>query len=227
LPGTALPGQILPGPNPATWYPPPPPVATISTPLQPPPQQFTNAATLLQANICGAFLFITFARAGGAHLPGQGFPGATLPGFGNAPPSGVLLVNGVDYVRDGSQITMTAPPPPGSVITAVVFAKGLQLGGSTPYRFIAPWVFAVAGAYDGVTTAGYQIQVGPTIAGVTDGVNSLFSIGVSCSRLSIYRNGILQTNGVQVANGQTGIVFLAGYLPQPGDLITCLGYPGW
>jgi hypothetical protein len=225
LPGTGFPGAILPGFNPGqVWIPPTAPVATISTPLQPPPQQFTNFATLIKENVVGVLLFLTMQRHG-SPLVGSGLPGQIIPGFGVQTPSGILLVNGSDYTRNGGSITLTIPAPHGSFLTAVVFAKGLQLGGSNPQRNIAPWVFPVAGAYDGVSKA-YQVQAGPTITGNCDGKNTLFGVGVNCARMQIFRNGLLQANGVDVANGPTCVVFLPGSVPAPGDILTVLGYPG-
>ena len=132
LPGQSLPGQSLPGFNiPGPLIPPAAPVATISTPLAPPGQQLTNFATLIngQVDLVGVMLFIRFPNPGAAALPGQGaLPGQLLPGFTPliTQPKAVLLVENVDYTRNGGIITMTQPPPVGSAITAQVFAKGLQ-----------------------------------------------------------------------------------------------------
>lgn len=200
---------------------------TINAPPAPPPQQFSNVATLIngQADVVGVMLFIRFANPSGAALPGQGLPGGILPGFNPAvsAPRSALLVDGVDYTRNGGIITMTAPPPVGSLLVAQVFAKGKQLGGSNPYRYIAPWSLNVQGAYDGASLA-YKIVFGPTISGGVDGVNALFLIGASVARLQVFRNGLLQTINQDVVSGPTAIVFLPGAIPQPGDVITALAF---
>jgi hypothetical protein len=228
LPGQGLPGQRLPGFNiPGPLIPPAAPVATISTPLAPPPQQYTNIAALLQADIVGVMLFIRFNNPTPPTpaLPGAFLPGGALPG---PPvlvtlPKSVLLVDGVDYTHSGGNITMTQPPPVGSLLVAQVFTKGLQLGGNTAKRYVAPWGYTVTGPYDGVGVA-YRITTGPTISGGVDGVNNLYQIAVSNQRYQVWKNGVLQTAMVDYNAGPTAIVFLPGAIPQPGDFITALAY---
>lgn len=171
------------------------PQITIANPLAPPGQQLTNVQTLLQANMAGVWVF----------------------------KGGLLLTSGTDYTRNGAQITFTVPPIAGDVITASVFQIGLQLGGATPQRYVAPVSFPVIGAFDGVGVV-YSIATGPAISGLLDGVNNLFVFQVSFQRVQIWRNGILQTFNVDVTAGQTAMVFLPGAIPQPGDIITLIGF---
>lgn len=172
-------------------------ISTISSPPAPPPQQFTNAETLInsQSNIVSVMIFN----------------------------NGVLLTEGLDYTRIGGLVAFTAPPVAGSILTARIFALGLQLGGANPRRYVCPWTFLVTGALDGVSTA-YKILFGPTIAGAADGVNRTFTWQVALRYAQIWRNGILQTTNVDVGVGATAMVFLPGVELAPGDVITMLGY---
>jgi hypothetical protein len=229
IPGGGLPGRQVPGFNiPGPLIPPAAPVATISTPLAPPPQMYTNVGTLIngQADIVGVMLFIRFNNVGAPALPGQGLLGQIIPGYAPVPtpPKSALLVNGVDYTHVGGRITMTEPPPVGSVLTAQVFVKGIQLGGSTAKRYVSPWALTVQGPYDGVSTAGYEIVIGPSLIGNLDGVNALLQVPVANQRYQVWRNGLLQTAMVDYVSGPTAIVFLAGAIPQPGDIVTALAY---
>jgi hypothetical protein len=228
LPGSALPGGTFPGYGPFVAGPPPPypykqqiPI-TINAPLASPPQQFTNVATLIQADMVAVMLFITFP-APQPILPGFGGPGG-LPGWGQ-PPISALMVEGKDYTRAFGRITFASPPPPECKITAQVFARGKQLGGATALRNIAPWSLAVTGAYDGVAVD-YQLQTGPTISGNCDGTSALFTVGVSCPRYQVFRNGLLLTAMFDYNAGTTAVVFLPGAVPVPGDTLTFLGYGG-
>jgi hypothetical protein len=159
--------------------------------------QLTNAPTLLdnQADVGGVMLLL----------------------------NGLLLTEGMDFSRVGGQVEMGIPPSPGDVLTARIFAIGRQLGGPSPTRYIAPWSFTLAGAYDGVATA-YQIVFGGTIQGVCDGVNPLFVWSISLNRLRLFKNGVAQTIGVDYAGVSTALVFKPGAEPQPGDTLTLLGY---
>jgi len=170
---------------------------TISSPMAPPPQVFTNSQTLIdgQCDVAGVMVFL----------------------------NGLLLTEGLDYTRAGGQVEMVIPPSPGDVLTARVFAIGRQLGGSSPSRYIAPWSLPLAGAYDGVSTA-FQIVFGPTISGDCNGLNAVFGTAVSLARMQVFRNGILQTAGTDYGAFATVLVFKPGALPQPGDILALLGY---
>lgn len=171
------------------------PQITIANPLAPPGQQLTNVASLLQTNSVGTWLFL----------------------------NGLLMTKGLDYTINGSLVTFTNAPLAGDQITAKVFQLGNQLGGANPQRYVAPNVFAVVGPLDGIGLV-YAIDVGPTIFGITDGINTLYVWSVSFQRVAIYRNGLLQTFNVDVVAGPTSMVFLPGAIPQPNDFITLLGF---
>lgn len=185
------------GPGGAPLVPPAAPVATISAPLAAPPQQFTNASVLING----------------------GYKEAGVMIYRN----GILLTYGLDYTRKGGIVTLIVPPGPSDIMTARVFAVGKVLGGPYPERYIAPWTFRMNGAFDNASLT-YQIDFGPTITGGCDGINNLFQWGCVLERVQCWRNGILQTFNVDFAAGQTAMVFLPGAIPQPGDLLTILGY---
>jgi hypothetical protein len=65
-----------------------------------------------------------------------------------------------------------------------------------------------------------------SLQGVMDGVNTLFTMGVTLKRGRVWRNGVLQTHGTDVAVVGQAVVFLPGAEPQPGDIITVFGNPG-
>lgn len=171
------------------------PQITINAPIAPPPQVLTNVPTLLVADVVGVLLFR----------------------------NGLLQTAGVDYTRTGMLVTMVIPPGEGDILTASVYAKGLQLGGPNPRRYIAPWTLRLQGAFDGIATI-YRIVVGATIAGVTDGVNNLFTWAVSFRRVIMYRNGLLMTTLLDYSAGSVAAVFMPGAIPQAGDILTIFGW---
>ena len=182
------------GPNPGSGpynY----PQITINAPLAPPPLQLTNVPTLIdgQANTVGIMLFL----------------------------NGLLQTETVDYTRTGGYVVMTVAPSPGDILTARVFAIGLQLGGSNPMKYIAPWTLRLSGTYDTINTA-FRIAWGPTITPASQ--PGVYTWGVPFRRAQIFRNGLIQTVGVDVASGPTALVFLNGFVPDPTDIITVLGY---
>lgn len=169
---------------------------TISAPLASPPQQFTNVPTLVEtSNLVGVMLFL----------------------------NGLLQTETLDFTRTGGVVTMVVPPAEGDVLTARVYVLGKALGGPGPTRYGAPWTLRLTGAFDGVSTT-YLIAWGPTITGVCDGTNPIFVWQCTVPRITVFKNGILQTEGVDVAVGTTAMKFLPGAIPHPGDLITFSGY---
>lgn len=63
-----------------------------------------------------------------------------------------------------------------------------------------------------------------TVQGAMDGLNSVFTLSVRLRRMRVFRNGILMTLGLDCVTGLSSIVFLAGQIPQPGDIVTVSGY---
>lgn len=171
------------------------PQITINAPIAPPPQVLTNVPSLLEADAVGVLIFR----------------------------NGLLQTAGTDYTRSGFVVTMVVPPTATDMITAAVFARGLQLGGPNPRRYLAPWTLRLTGAFDGVGTV-YRIVVAPTIFGILDGVNNLFTWQVSMKQVQLFRNGVLMTRGFDYGSGSTAAVFMAGAIPQPGDILTLLGW---
>lgn len=167
----------------------------LQRPSTAPPQIFTNVPTLLQANYVRVIIYY----------------------------NGLQMTEGLDFTRDGGFVTLLLPPQPGDVVTAAVFARGKALGGPTPERFIAPWSIQLAGRYDGEATL-YQIDTGPTIFGALNGTNKLFSVACQLSRMQVWRNGLLQTLGLDCSCGSTAVVFRPASIPQPGDTITIFGW---
>lgn len=63
-----------------------------------------------------------------------------------------------------------------------------------------------------------------TIQGNIDGVNRLFQWQIIMPAFQLWRNGVLQTQGVDYGAGTTAIAFLPGAIPVPGDIITLQGF---
>lgn len=62
-----------------------------------------------------------------------------------------------------------------------------------------------------------------TPAGVVDGSNTMFTLSIAPapeSGLSLYRNGLLQKQGLDYTLSGSVITFAAGAVPQPGDVLT-------
>ena len=93
--------------------------------------------------------------------------------------------------------------------------------GQGPYNYPQVTISdPLTGPPEQLTTA----AVGPTIFGNLDGINNLFQTGIAVPLYQVWRNGVLQTNGVDVVTGPTVILFLKGAIPQPGDTITAQAF---
>jgi hypothetical protein len=66
-------------------------------------------------------------------------------------------------------------------------------------------------------------NVGP-IVGVIDGINPFFSVGAVLKQARVQRNGIYLTFGADYVFASRTVKFLAGAIPQPGDVVTILGW---
>lgn len=63
-----------------------------------------------------------------------------------------------------------------------------------------------------------------TIQGNIDGINNLFQWQVYYPLIQLWRNGVLQTQGIDYGAGTTALVFLPLSIPQPGDILTLEGF---
>ena len=63
-----------------------------------------------------------------------------------------------------------------------------------------------------------------TIQGVIDGQNSVFTWQIYFPLISLYRNGVYLTQGVDYGAGPTAVSFFPGAIPQIGDVLTLKGY---
>jgi hypothetical protein len=114
--------------------------------------------------------------------------------------NGLLLRQGPDYTLAGASITFQAGavPRPGDILVA-------------SYRL-------------GVTLTGVGFVDGETPGGSLNGVNTAFTLSqapVPVGSLTVYRNGLrLRANVDYTASGST-LTFLAGQVPQSGDILLC------
>jgi hypothetical protein len=63
-----------------------------------------------------------------------------------------------------------------------------------------------------------------TIQGSIDGVNGTFQAGVVFQHIQVWRNGVFMTQGFDYQASPSGVTFVAGAIPQPGDI---LKFEGW
>ena len=99
---------------------------------------------------------------------------------------------------------------------------------STRWR-ATPYVAAQAG-----TTGGGAQNVplqfssaNGTIVGAIDGANATFWLTLGVLSFSLFRNGILQSLNIDYTALGNQFTFVAGNLPQPGDILTAEGYPAY
>lgn len=64
-----------------------------------------------------------------------------------------------------------------------------------------------------------------TLMGAINGVNNTFTMGVQLRKCQAFRNGIEMTQNYDYAWGNNVVVFLAGQIPQPGDVLKVVGWP--
>jgi hypothetical protein len=64
---------------------------------------------------------------------------------------------------------------------------------------------------------------GETPGGAVNGINAGFTLAnapLPASTLALYRNGLLQEQGVDYSLSNSSITFLGSYVPQPADILT-------
>ncbi len=64
----------------------------------------------------------------------------------------------------------------------------------------------------------------PTIFGGIDGTNATFYWQIFFQTVRVFRNGLLQTNGLDYGGGNLAVTFFSDSVPVPGDIITIEGY---
>jgi hypothetical protein len=70
------------------------------------------------------------------------------------------------------------------------------------------------------TGAGQYSTEQGTITGTINGVNLVFSLPLGVTPITVFRNGVLMTQGTDVTVVTHTITFNAGQTPQAGDIIT-------
>ncbi len=179
---------------------------TISQPIVPPPQMFSNVATLITS---------TVPQVVGISL------------FRN----GILQTAGFDYTRSNATITFVTAPVDGDVLTARLYSVQRTVDGATPgagpsplgVRYAAPVTFTTAdgtitGAMDGANLV-FNLVFGPTLFGTLDGVNDTFYTQVNFRRAQVWRNGQAMTQNFDCAVGVNAVKFFGAQVPQPGDFL--------
>jgi len=129
-------------------------------------------------------------------LSGTPEPPASLLLYRN----GVLQKQGLDYTLSGNEVTFTdaATPQPGDLLVA-------------SYRV------------DGALAIALGMVDGETPAGPIDGINRTFTLAGTprpARSLLVYRNGLLQKEGIDYTLNQNVITFAPGSTPAPGDILT-------
>jgi hypothetical protein len=129
-------------------------------------------------------------------LAGTPAPPASLLLYRN----GVLQKQGVDYTLVGNAIDFAAAatPQPGDLLVA-------------SYRV------------DGALAVALGIVDAETPSGAIDGSNSVFTLAGApnpARSLLVYRNGLLQKEGVDYTLSGNAITFAAASVPVPGDILT-------
>ena len=66
---------------------------------------------------------------------------------------------------------------------------------------------------------------GVTLMGVINGINATFTTGVNFRKVQVFRNGIAMTQNVDYAWGSNVVTFKGNNIPQPGDVLTVVGWP--
>ncbi len=159
------------------------PQITIANPLAPPGLQLTNVASLLQTNMVGTWVF----------------------------KNGLLLTKGPDYTQNGAQITFTVAPISSDILVASVFQLGLQLGGATPQRYVAPVSFLMTGALCDGGWADLLDRDGPDDLRDALGRNKQFVFGGRRNAPSRHRSGTMESCLPLMSTwwlSQTAFVFL-------------------
>jgi hypothetical protein len=165
------------------------------------------------------------------HVDGTGGPcgtGGASTGFVDGEyPAGTL---------DGLNATFTLTNVPNPASSVQMFRNGLFLKPGADYTVSGNSVTFLAGAVPqpgdamltyyrlSVNIAGVGFVDAETPAGAINGVNTSFTLGQTPSpgaSLAVYRNGVRMKSGVDYSLNAATITFMAGVVPQAGDILLC------
>jgi hypothetical protein len=124
--------------------------------------------------------------------------------------NGVMQTSGLDYLRINNQFTFQ----PGSI--------------PQPSDVITVWAYVLSGMAQPAVGVDTPIQYSTnngSVLGTLNGVNTLFYFDGSVVEATVYRNGVMQTSGLDYVRANNQIVFLSGSIPQASDVITIWVYP--
>jgi hypothetical protein len=154
--------------------------------------------------------------------------GSSTAGFVDAEvPSGTL---------DGVNATFTLASAPTPASSMGVYRNGLLLRHTGDYTITGNTLVFVAGAIPqpgDALLAFYRISValpgvgfvdGETPTGAVNGVNTVFTLAQTPSpttSLAVYRNGLRVKSGTNYTATGNSITFVAGSVPQTGDILQC------
>ena len=154
--------------------------------------------------------------------------GSSTAGFVDAEvPAGTL---------DGVNATFTLASAPTPASSLGVYRNGLLLRHTGDYTITGNTLVFVAGAIPqpgDALLAFYRISValpgvgfvdGETPTGAVNGVNTVFTLAQTPSpttSLAVYRNGLRVKSGTNYTATGNSITFVAGSVPQTGDILQC------
>lgn len=145
--------------------------------------------------------------------------------------NGLLQTAGQDYVFTSNRITFLPDhyPQPGDRITADAFPifSGQGNYGSVPTTPIYPTVPSLFLPPGGEIVSQTPREFSSSSGGITgsiDGMNRFFTLNLPVTIQMLFRNGTLQTPGVDYTASGSDIVFKVPSTPQIGDLLTAYGF---
>jgi hypothetical protein len=162
----------------------------------------------------------TSGSCGGSGSGGTGFVDGEIPGG----------------TMDGVNATFTLANAPNPASSLAIFRNGILLRQTGDFNVTGNSVVFVAGAIPQAADAllaSYRIAValpgvgfvdGETPAGAVNNVNTAFTLAQTpapTGSVALYRNGVRVRTGLDYTITGNAITFLAGSIPQTGDLLQC------
>ncbi len=154
--------------------------------------------------------------------------GASTTAFVDAEiPSGLI---------NGSNVTFTLASMPNPSSSVAISRNGLLMKQSLDYTLSSNSISFLSGAVPqtgdtilasyrlGVSLPGVGFIDGETPAGVINSVNNFFTLTQSpnpAASLSLFRSGVRLKSGADYTISGNGIAFVAGHVPQTGDILQC------